>query len=201
MDECEASDLYTSTYTYIHIIMAAKVDAKVVKACIKEGGKKGQDLCGMADLGSINFFNVVIDAAEGRDDYLDECMKGANMEVDAEAEDRKGGAHGLGKLFYSAGTDRLAFLCHVPAALSKEKDVTKEDWLNAVLASVDGKVTETISDELIRGEALKEGEKFPLKMRDTAINAGFAFLREKGLVLDDESSDDCDYAEAAGIEW
>eukprot|EP01134_Creolimax_fragrantissima_P002787 CFRG2787T1 len=178
-------------------------DAKIVKACIKEGGKKGQDLCGMADMGGINFFNVVIDAADGKDEYLDQVLNGANAEIDPEGEERKGGAGKLGKLLYSAGTERLAFLCHVPKDLGAEKGVTKEEWINAVLESVGGKVTETIDEETIRGEALADAQndRFPLKMRDLAIGTGFAFLREKGLVLDDESSDDCDYAEAAGIEW
>jgi hypothetical protein len=43
---------------------------------------------------------------------------------------------------------------------------------------------------------------FPLKMRDEAIGAGFAFLRLKGLVPQDDSEDEyVDYAEAAGVEW
>lgn len=39
--------------------------------------------------------------------------------------------------------------------------------------------------------------------RDDAINAGFAWFREKGLIPanDDDSDDDVNYAEAAGVEW
>lgn len=44
--------------------------------------------------------------------------------------------------------------------------------------------------------------KFPLKLRDTAIAAGIALLKTKGLIpLNDESDDDINYAEAAGVEW
>lgn len=45
--------------------------------------------------------------------------------------------------------------------------------------------------------------RFPLKQRDDAINAGFAWFREKGLVAagGDSSDDDVNYAEAAGVEW
>lgn len=41
-------------------------------------------------------------------------------------------------------------------------------------------------------------------MKDTAINASFAFLKKKGLVMDDDSDDDVDYSamqDGAGIEW
>ena len=44
--------------------------------------------------------------------------------------------------------------------------------------------------------------KFPLKLRDTAIAAGIALLKTKGLIpLNDSSDDDVNYAEAAGVEW
>lgn len=38
-------------------------------------------------------------------------------------------------------------------------------------------------------------------MRDEAIAAGFALIKSKGLVPEEESSDDVNYAEAAGVEW
>jgi hypothetical protein len=43
----------------------------------------------------------------------------------------------------------------------------------------------------------------PFLQRDDAINAGFAWFREKGLIPanDDSSDDDVNYAEAAGVEW
>ena len=47
----------------------------------------------------------------------------------------------------------------------------------------------------------QEAGRFPLKQRDDAINAGFAWLREKGLLPADDSDDDVNYAEAAGVEW
>ena len=43
---------------------------------------------------------------------------------------------------------------------------------------------------------------FPCLQRDDAINAGFAWFREKGLIpANDSSDDDVNYAEAAGVEW
>lgn len=45
--------------------------------------------------------------------------------------------------------------------------------------------------------------RLPPLQRDDAINAGFAWFREKGLIPsnDDSSDDDVNYAEAAGVEW
>lgn len=60
------------------------------------------------------------------------------------------------------------------------------------------------TDELIKITVAGNAEKglFPLKMRDEAISAGFAFLKEKGLIpIADSSDDEVNYAEAAGVEW
>jgi hypothetical protein len=44
--------------------------------------------------------------------------------------------------------------------------------------------------------------RLPPLQRDDAINAGFAWFREKGLIpSNDSSDDDVNYAEAAGVEW
>jgi hypothetical protein len=43
------------------------------------------------------FFNLAIDNAEGDPELLDYVMQGANAEVDENAEERKGGAGGLGE--------------------------------------------------------------------------------------------------------
>ena len=52
-------------------------------------------------------------------------------------------------------------------------------------------------------QANPDKEKFPLKMRDEIINIGFLFLNNKGLVpQEDESDDDFDLAyEDYSIEW
>lgn len=67
--------------------MAAEgFDKKVIAAAFKEGGKKGQDLIGMADMGGIKFFNVAIDQAQGEWELLEQTMQGANVVVDDTAE-------------------------------------------------------------------------------------------------------------------
>lgn len=80
-------------HTHLLAIISKKTatmsfDAKTIAAANKEGGKKGQDLIGMADMGGIKFFNVAIDNSQGEWELLEACMQGANREVDDNAEVR-----------------------------------------------------------------------------------------------------------------
>ena len=63
---------------------------------MKEGGKKGIDLDGVAATGGVSYFNVAVETADGSLDLLEHVMEGANLEVDESAEERKGGAGALG---------------------------------------------------------------------------------------------------------
>jgi hypothetical protein len=178
----------------------AKLDAKLVKACVKEGGKKGQDLAGMSDMGGVKFFHCAVVKPDGSLPLLAKVLAGMNREVDPSADDRKGGAGGIGKMVLSAGRDQVAVACHVPAAL--EDQLTAVEWLEAVLKPMGGEVVGQnggIVYAVAKGDQSKE--MFPLKMRDAGINSGFEVLKGKRLVVDDESDDDVNYAELAGVEW
>jgi HMG (high mobility group) box len=179
---------------------AAKTD-KALAAAVKEGGKKGQDLCGMSDMGGMSFFAVAMEDCMGRRDYLEAAMKAANAEIDPSGDDRKGGAGKLGKMLLSASNDALAVLGHVPDACPK--DLSLKEWAECIAASVEGNIVEITEDTcFIEAKADQAAERFPLKMREGAINASFGLLRQKGLVVDDDSDDDFgEMAEAAGIEW
>jgi len=177
-----------------------------IKASLKEGGKKGQDLAGMADMGGVRFFSVAVESCEGDFELLDKVMEGMNTPVDEAAEERKGGADDIGKMLLSASKDRLAIICHVPESRT---EVEANEWLKLCLDAVGGGEitphTGTAKGVFLRGEvkANPDANRFPLKDRDTAISASFAFLRAKGLVMDDDD-DDIDYgelAESAGVEW
>lgn len=145
----------------------------------------------------------------GDDWELMQCvMNGANAEVDESAEERKGGAGAIGKMFASAGDKALIIQFHVPTKLIEMlKETGKnylelKDWVDAVVAAVGGEVVE-LGTEVAKVSAAADPEKdrFPLKLRDAAISAGVALLRTKGLIPDDDSDDDVNYAEAAGVEW
>lgn len=185
---------------------AKKLDPKKVKACVKEGGKKGVDLNGTQALGGVSFFNIAIDAAEGDMAYLEKTMEGANAEVDESAEERKGGAGEIGKVFLSAGESALAVIGHLPAQLSEDKGVKLSQWMSALLAKVPYLVGTKPGESVVcEGDFVKvvivqdkDAGIFPLKLRDELIAAGVAFLRENNLLPVDDDSDD-DYVD--DTEW
>jgi nucleoside-diphosphate kinase len=174
--------------------------AKQIKACLKEGGKKGQDLGGMSTFG-VHHFLTAMDEPKGDLEMLKLCMEGANKEVDPDADDRKGGAGDLAKIFFSASDDNLAMIAHVPVECQDK--CTLDEWFQAVLKDMPDAKINKIDEFFATCEVKGDPDKglFPLKMRDAAIGLGFAFLRDKGLVLDDDSDDDdINYAEAAGVD-
>ncbi|KXZ46230.1 hypothetical protein GPECTOR_45g100 [Gonium pectorale] len=177
-----------------------------IKAALKEGGKKGIDLQGMSDMGGVKYFNVVLESANGDVELISKVLEGMNAEVDEAAEERRGGAGDLGKLLLSAGDKTLALLCNIPKVLQETRpEVTMAEWVDTVVKAAGGPVasreeTDTTIKVLINGDA--EKELFPLKMRDAAQTAGFAWLREKGLLPDQDSDDDyIPDPEAAGVDW
>lgn len=184
---------------------AAEKEKKLFKAAKKEGGKKGQDISGLNEMGGVLFFHVTIDNSFGRWDLLDETMNGFNTEVDPAAEDRKGGAGHLSKAIFSAGEKELLIYVHVPAA-NKELASGKE-WVEALLPGM-GAAAKIIEE---KGDFIKvvcpgdpDNALYPLKMRDLAINQGFDFLRKRKLVVDADSDDDVNYgdmAAEAGVSW
>lgn len=180
---------------------------KAEKAAVKEGGKKGQDLQGMNAMGGVKFFAVVVETAGGDWKLMDMILDGMNKKVDEAAEERKGGASDIGKCLMFADDAALLMLCHVPESL--KDDINQKDWFDAINKPVDGKPEEITPYEgegkgfIIKCTVPKDEEKqkFPLKLREEASNASFEFLVEKGLVRPEESDDDENYAENAGIEW
>lgn len=178
--------------------LAAVGHKKKVKACIKEGGKKGQDLCGMSTFGN-HFFLTVMDEPQGDMEYLKLCMEGANAEIDPEGEDRKGGAGDLAKIFFTAGETNLAMLCHVPKEVQDKASMV--EFFTACLKPV-GVEAVKIDEFNMYAEmaADPENDRFPLKLRDVAISAGFEYLKAKQLILDDDSDDDINFADECGID-
>ena len=177
---------------------AAKAQDKKVKACIKEGGKKGQDISGMAAFGC-HFFLTAMTEPDGSMDLLKLCMEGANMPVDPEGEDRKGGAGDLAKIFFAASDNHLAILGHVPAEC--EDKATLDEFMASVLKPFGGKATPA-GDKMAACEIAGNPDKniYPLKLRDECIAAGFDFLRTKGLIMEDDSDDDINFADECGVD-
>merc|ERR1719247_2630946 len=67
-----------------------EVDPKTLKAIVKEGGKKGAEVAGAADMGGMTHMNVSLDLPEGRTDMMLKALEAMNVEVDPMAEETKG---------------------------------------------------------------------------------------------------------------
>merc|ERR1712036_204728 len=109
----------------------APVDPSLLKKVVKEGGKRGVEIEGAADMGGLQFFCTSVDTPEGDLDMLQECLKAMNAKSDPTEEERKGGSGHIGKMIFSAGTNQLAVCAYVPE--EKLKDLSCEEWLKKVL--------------------------------------------------------------------
>merc|ERR1712063_186087 len=110
----------------------AEARKKQLKKVIKEGGKRGVEIEGAADMGGLQFFCTSVDEPEGDLELLEECMKAMNAKSDPTEEERKGGSGHIGKMIFSAGTEQLAVVAYVPE--EKQSELSCEEWLKAVLA-------------------------------------------------------------------
>lgn len=138
-------------------------------------------------MGGIHCFHVALENCKGRWDLVDEAMAGANTPVDPASEERKGGAGGIAKAFLSAGDDKLCIYLHVPENLD---DVSIDEWFKVLVEASGATIIQAPKDGHAKAEVLRADEVFPLKLRDSAIGLGFAFLRKNKLVPEDESSSD-----------
>merc|ERR1719230_664922 len=117
---------------------------KKLKKVIKEGGKRGVEIEGAADMGGLQFFCTSVDEPDGDLDMLVESMKAMNAKSDPTEEERKGGSGHIGKMIFSAGTEQLAIVAYVPEA--KQGELSCEEWLKTVLDSHGGKVKSVAKD-------------------------------------------------------
>jgi len=169
---------------------------KQIKVAIKEGGKRGVEIEGAADMGGLQFFCTSVDAPQGDVELLTKCLDAMNEKSDPTEEERKGGSGAIGKMIFSAGTDQLALAAYVPDAPLKDLQgnpatLVTEDWLKAVLALFGGTVVST-SKTVCIGTVKADGDKniFPLKIREPMILEANNFLRKKNLFPEDNGSDD-----------
>ena len=175
---------------------AAKELEKLHKKVIKEGGKKGVEIEGASDMGGLDFFCTTIESPDGDLELLQMAMAAMNAQPDPDAEDRKGCSGHVGKMVFSAGVEQLAIVSYVPADKLEKVDVT--EWTDHVVAAVGGTVTKAATDAVSPNggkvmeaavKADKDKGKFPLKDKDAAMAAAFAFLRSKGAFPEDDGDD------------
>merc|ERR1719276_821039 len=118
--------------------LTAEEKAKLKKV-VKEGGKRGVEIEGAADMGGLQFFCTSVDEPEGSVQLVVECMKAMNAKSDPTEEERKGGSGHIGKMVFSAGVDQLAIVAYVPE--EKQGELDCPEWLAKVLSLHGGSKT------------------------------------------------------------
>ncbi|CAD7936096.1 unnamed protein product [Amoebophrya sp. A25] len=169
---------------------------KKMKKVIKEGGKRGVEIEGAADMGGLKYFCTKMLEPAGDLDMLVESVKAMNAKSDPSEEERKGGAGHIGKVVMSmADDDNLCIVAYVPE--DESKACNAKEWLEYVLKMCGAKgvaIREDSSTNYAMVCVKNDGEKgvFCLKMRDYVIQHANAFLRDKNLLPEnvDESEDE-----------
>merc|ERR1712083_228768 len=167
----------------------AKQKADKLKKVKKEGGKRGVEIEGAADMGGLQFFCTSMELPEGDLEFLVESMKAMNAKSDPTEEERKGGSGHIGKMIFSAGVEQLAVVAYVPE--EKKGDLSCEEWLKKVLGNFGGDIVNA-SETLCTGRVATNSDKnvFPLKIREPMILEANNFLRAKGLFPEDKDDSD-----------
>merc|ERR1712107_271869 len=119
----------------------------------KEGGKRGVEIEGAADMGGLQFFCTSVDEPEGDTDLILECAKAMNAKSDPTEEEPKGGSGHIGKMIFSAGVEQLAILAYVPE--EKQAELVCEEWLNKVLSQYAGGKTLSVAKDYCVGVSLQ----------------------------------------------
>merc|ERR1712157_667418 len=163
---------------------------KQLKKVIKEGGKRGAEIEGAADMGGLQFFCTSVDESQGDLEFLQECVKAMNAKSDPTEEERKGGSGHIGKMVFSAGDPRLAIVAYVPE--EKQAELSCKEWLEKVLSMFPGGKLLTEAADYSTGEIPTDSDNniFPLKIREALILEANNFLRKKGLFPEDNDDDD-----------
>merc|ERR1712110_1298505 len=110
----------------------------LLKKVKKEGGKRGVEIEGAADMGGLQFFCSSVDLPEGDMELLVESMKAMNAKSDPTEEERKGCSGHIGKMIFSAGTEQLAVVAYVPEA--KQSALSGKEWIEKAISNFGGEI-------------------------------------------------------------
>merc|ERR1712100_807770 len=174
---------FTKEFPKKDAAIAAGYKEKEVAKVFKEGGKKGVEIEGAADMSGLTCFCTRIQNAKGEVALLEVAMEGMNAIPDpSDEEERKGCSGHISKVLISESEEKgqIAMVAYVA-------DQTK-DKLNA-----------TATWATVTSKEDKENYFF-LKMKDNCLGAAIAYLRERDLFQDDSSSEEGDNP-AADFEW
>merc|ERR1711988_1760096 len=162
----------------------------LLKKVIKEGGKRGVEIEGAADMGGLQFFCTSVDMPDGDQQLLVESLKAMNAKPVEGEEERKGCSGHIGKMIFSAGDNQLALVAYVPE--EKQEALSCKEWLENVLSTQPGGKLVSSAQDICVGVVPKDGDKniFPLKIREPMLLEANNILRKKGLFPEDDDDDD-----------
>ena len=172
----------------------AEIEKKLIKDVTKEGGKKGVEIEGAADMGGLEFFCTTMEKPDGELKFLKMSMEAMNEVPDPDGEERRGGSGHVGKMIFSAGMEALAMVAYVPK--DKQDRINATEWLKSVCADagVKGEIQAGGDAGLATAvaKANPDAGMFTIKMKDAAMAHGFSYLRERGCFPEDTGDDDDD---------
>jgi len=198
MAEAEAYPEITYGAAVPELLTSEKMEKKM-KKIIKEGGKRGVEIEGAADMGGLQFFCTMMDEPAGDVDMLYESMRGMNEKSDPTEEERKGGSGRIGKMIISKNKEDtvLAMVAYCPP--SKHGELKADQWMKDMLAKLGGGEMVFGDAYTAKAELKNDSEKglFVLKLKDSAITESINYLKSKGLFPDktDDSDDDMIFGE------
>jgi len=193
---------------YQDIAAEKGIGKKKIAAAYKEGGKKGVEIEGAADMSGLEFFCTRSIAAEGNLDLLNVVMEGMNAEPEpgTESEERKGCSGSIGKVIIS-DNEELKQVVLVAYVDKENPKVSAKEWLEGILSTDLGGgmrgVIQPGADAFYANAICTENVEtghFYLKMKDTALTAAINYVRSRGLFPADESDGD-DENYGADYEW
>jgi len=166
-----------------------KAKKDLLKKVVKEGGKRGVEIEGAADMGGLQFFCTAVELPDGDVDLLVESMKAMNKVCAPDEEERKGCSGHIGKMIFSAGVEQLAVVAYVPE--DKQSALSGKEWIEKAISNFGGEIL-TDSPGLCTAVVKTNSDKgvFPLKIREPMILEANNFLRKKGLFPEDNEDSD-----------
>lgn len=169
---------------------------KKMKKVTKEGGKRGVEIEGAADMGGLQFFVTRMEEPMGDVDLLYESMRAMNEKSDPTEEERKGGSGRIGKMIISTDQEstKLALVAYVPP--SKHGKLKADKWMKDIIAEVAPGGGEISFGDAYTAKAViannPEKDVFILKVKDNVLPRSIDYLKKLGLFPDKVEDDDDD---------
>lgn len=166
---------------------------KDMKKVIKEGGKKGVEVEGAADMGGLQFFCCRMDdqLTKGNVYHLVETMKAMNAVSNPDEEERKGDSGKVGKMIFSTAPDesRWSAVAYIPTYIANGGEenqdktaISAKEWLSHVVKESVGKESYekyvVFTDESGKEDSLvQDFEKYESELGCKISNKNWAFVQ------------------------